>query len=188
MSSYYSGRRARHYNTRWRTFTKRTLAEALAVIDEARLRRVPEQLGRPPRVLDVACGTGVLLRKVLDRVPGAEVYGVDASADSWHKRTLPWTTGLTCGWSGLKSAMARQQDRKSTRLNSSHLVISYAVFCLKKKIYQRSPAEVTMIAGRPIAPDQATALNPAFDVTPARYVMGFVTHRGIVQPPFSGES
>src|SRR5688500_20407678 len=27
----------------------------------------------------------------------------------------------------------RQTDRKSTRLNSSHLVISYAVFCLKKK-------------------------------------------------------
>src|SRR5256885_11051245 len=27
----------------------------------------------------------------------------------------------------------RQKDRKSTRLNSSHLVISYAVFCLKKK-------------------------------------------------------
>src|SRR2546426_2148302 len=28
---------------------------------------------------------------------------------------------------------AAQEDRKSTRLNSSHLVISYAVFCLKKK-------------------------------------------------------
>src|SRR2546426_3592725 len=28
---------------------------------------------------------------------------------------------------------ARDADRKSTRLNSSHLVISYAVFCLKKK-------------------------------------------------------
>src|SRR5260221_9314214 len=27
----------------------------------------------------------------------------------------------------------RQEDRKSTRLNSSHTVISYAVFCLKKK-------------------------------------------------------
>src|SRR5436190_18253460 len=27
----------------------------------------------------------------------------------------------------------REQDRKSTRLNSSHTVISYAVFCLKKK-------------------------------------------------------
>src|SRR2546426_3724229 len=28
---------------------------------------------------------------------------------------------------------AKHEDRKSTRLNSSHLVISYAVFCLKKK-------------------------------------------------------
>src|SRR5499426_4416662 len=31
------------------------------------------------------------------------------------------------------TATARRQDRKSTRLNSSHLGISYAVFCLKKK-------------------------------------------------------
>src|SRR2546426_8387852 len=31
------------------------------------------------------------------------------------------------------SSRARRRDRKSTRLNSSHLVISYAVFCLKKK-------------------------------------------------------
>src|SRR5256885_11344872 len=31
-----------------------------------------------------------------------------------------------------KRRLPRQEDRKSTRLNSSHLVISYAVFCLKK--------------------------------------------------------
>src|SRR2546426_3194363 len=31
-------------------------------------------------------------------------------------------------------------DRKSTRLNSSHLVISYAVFCLKKKKHTRHPS------------------------------------------------
>src|SRR5256885_11477644 len=31
------------------------------------------------------------------------------------------------------SALYFERDRKSTRLNSSHLVISYAVFCLKKK-------------------------------------------------------
>src|SRR5690606_40948927 len=31
-------------------------------------------------------------------------------------------------------AWARRRDRKSTRLNSSHVKISYAVFCLKKKI------------------------------------------------------
>src|SRR5256885_9235291 len=41
------------------------------------------------------------------------------------------------------SRPARQaEDRKSTRLNSSHLVISYAVFCLKKKkIYNTRDAE-----------------------------------------------
>src|SRR2546426_4232008 len=33
----------------------------------------------------------------------------------------------------LPSSGRRRGDRKSTRLNSSHLVISYAVFCLKKK-------------------------------------------------------
>src|SRR5256885_6583188 len=33
----------------------------------------------------------------------------------------------------LKRRLQLAQDRKSTRLNSSHLVISYAVFCLKKK-------------------------------------------------------
>src|SRR5256885_9316230 len=35
-------------------------------------------------------------------------------------------------WKGLRHLASR--DRKSTRLNSSHLVISYAVFCLKNKI------------------------------------------------------
>src|SRR5256885_6031875 len=34
------------------------------------------------------------------------------------------------------SVLVRREDRKSTRLNSSHLVISYAVFCLKKKIFR----------------------------------------------------
>src|SRR5258708_29313050 len=33
----------------------------------------------------------------------------------------------------LRSKMKRPRDRKSTRLNSSHQIISYAVFCLKKK-------------------------------------------------------
>src|SRR5688500_19083562 len=38
----------------------------------------------------------------------------------------------TTGWAELAETV-EQIDRKSTRLNSSHLVISYAVFCLKKK-------------------------------------------------------
>src|SRR3712207_8593109 len=34
-----------------------------------------------------------------------------------------------------------KRDRKSTRLNSSHAHISYAVFCLKKKLYHKIPKE-----------------------------------------------
>src|SRR6266540_4994531 len=34
---------------------------------------------------------------------------------------------------GARTAVRLRQDRKSTRLNSSHITISYAVFCLKKK-------------------------------------------------------
>src|SRR5256885_6173091 len=37
-----------------------------------------------------------------------------------------------------RETLGKIEDRKSTRLNSSHLVISYAVFCLKKKKKTRS--------------------------------------------------
>jgi SAM-dependent methyltransferase len=80
-SRYYRGSRARRYNRRWRAFTQKTLGVAMAMIDVATLQRVPERLGCPARVLDVACGTGLLLKQLLERVPGMEVYGIDASAD-----------------------------------------------------------------------------------------------------------
>jgi methylthioribose-1-phosphate isomerase len=51
-------------------------------------------------------------------------------------------------------------------------------------IEQRGPEEVKMVSGRLIAPATAAALNPAFDVTPARYVSRFVTDRGLEMPPF----
>src|SRR6202521_1574542 len=41
---------------------------------------------------------------------------------------------------GIKAA-ARGEDRKSTRLNSSHLYISYAVFCFKKKRREAAPRD-----------------------------------------------
>src|SRR2546426_8311802 len=48
----------------------------------------------------------------------------------------------------------RLRDRKSTRLNSSHLVISYAVFCLKKKKNNNSPYSYSFVdrnASTPLA-------------------------------------
>ncbi|HVH08375.1 MAG TPA: S-methyl-5-thioribose-1-phosphate isomerase [Gemmatimonadales bacterium] len=51
-------------------------------------------------------------------------------------------------------------------------------------IEQRPPEELKAVAGRAVAPAAAAALNPAFDVTPARYVTAFLTERGLEQPPF----
>src|SRR5438045_6420068 len=50
---------------------------------------------------------------------------------------------------------ARQGDRKSTRLNSSHLGISYAVFCLKKKNTEKTAKQKHLLANGTTA-DQFT--------------------------------
>src|SRR5260221_3238280 len=49
-------------------------------------------------------------------------------------------------------AHVAQQDRKSTRLNSSHTVISYAVFCLKKKKNKLKWRVVMPVVGRSLWP------------------------------------
>src|SRR5256885_9761936 len=48
------------------------------------------------------------------------------------------------------ASFAARGDPKSTRLNSSHLVISYAVFCLKKKTREHEPrAAIVLAASHP---------------------------------------
>jgi methylthioribose-1-phosphate isomerase len=54
-------------------------------------------------------------------------------------------------------------------------------------IEQRAAEEITAVAGRPMTPAGVPALNAAFDVTPARFVTGYVTDRGVVQPPFAAD-
>src|SRR5439155_4308607 len=46
--------------------------------------------------------------------------------------SLPKNSAATC-WPSSSRDWLKARDRKSTRLNSSHVAISYAVFCLKKK-------------------------------------------------------
>ena len=46
---------------------------------------------------------------------------------------------------------------------------------------------MTHIAGRQMVPDGVEVENPAFDVTPAKYVTAIVTERGIARAPY-GES
>jgi methylthioribose-1-phosphate isomerase len=51
-------------------------------------------------------------------------------------------------------------------------------------IEQRSPDEVTHVFGVPVAPEAIAAANPAFDVTPARYVTAIVCERGVARAPY----
>src|SRR2546426_9292217 len=59
----------------------------------------------------------------------SSIHGVSKSKAIEEAATSPGIGSLGFRALGLLTAL----DRKSTRLNSSHLVISYAVFCLKKK-------------------------------------------------------
>ncbi|HEV8148236.1 MAG TPA: S-methyl-5-thioribose-1-phosphate isomerase [Bryobacteraceae bacterium] len=52
-------------------------------------------------------------------------------------------------------------------------------------IEQRAAAEVTHVFGVAVAPDGIGVENPAFDVTPARYVTAIITERGVVRPPYA---
>src|SRR5256885_11902758 len=60
----------------------------------------------------------------------------------------------------LRMIFATNSDRKSTRLNSSHLVISYAVFCLKKK--NKAHSTLTLLLVHPadhLTTDPAPAIS-----------------------------
>ena len=51
-------------------------------------------------------------------------------------------------------------------------------------IEERSADEVTTVDGVRVAPEGVPVFNPAFDVTPARYLTGIITEEGICYPPF----
>jgi methylthioribose-1-phosphate isomerase len=52
-------------------------------------------------------------------------------------------------------------------------------------IEQRNPREVTEVFGVPVAPEGIAVENPAFDITPARYVTAIITERGVARAPFN---
>ncbi len=52
-------------------------------------------------------------------------------------------------------------------------------------IEERNPEEVTSIKGVRLAPKGVTAANPAFDVTPHKYITAIITERGIVRKPYA---
>src|SRR5947208_12653473 len=76
----------------------------------------------------------------------SSVWEVPVSADVTNtlqpgKNVLAVRGKNTEGVAGLVLQLVVEEDRKSTRLNSSHQIISYAVFCLKKK--KKPPKNLT---------------------------------------------
>ncbi|MFN7994300.1 MAG: S-methyl-5-thioribose-1-phosphate isomerase [Bryobacteraceae bacterium] len=52
-------------------------------------------------------------------------------------------------------------------------------------IERRPAAEVTHVFGTPVAPEGTTVENPAFDVTPNRYVTAIITEKGVARAPYT---
>ncbi len=52
------------------------------------------------------------------------------------------------------------------------------------RIELRSRREIEFFHGQRIVPELAGVLNPAFDVTPARFIAGIITEKGVLKPPF----
>src|SRR3712207_7985408 len=71
---------------------------------------------------------------ILDYIELSQDYSIAeiSSPKEWHGKTLK-ELDMRSQYGINVMALKRNKDRKSTRLNSSHANISYAVFCLKKK-------------------------------------------------------
>src|SRR2546426_2287310 len=68
------------------------------------------------------------------KVTGVQTCALPISSPAARRREIRWLAPKAMTGSSFRLLLVRfLRDRKSTRLNSSHLVISYAVFCLKKK-------------------------------------------------------
>src|SRR5688500_19551258 len=93
---------------------------------------------------------------VLIKIAKTAICGTDMHIyhwDAWAQKTIPVPMAVGHEYFGrivemgsevrgfaIGDRVSGEGDRKSTRLNSSHLVISYAVFCLKKKKERAAPS------------------------------------------------
>src|SRR5260221_6937281 len=91
---------------------------------------------------------------------------VMAYGSEQHKRHyLPKLASGEQIWCQLFSEPAGGSDRKSTRLNSSHTVISYAVFCLKKKNKIIELVTTRNLLNSPVFPGHCRLLNNALSIS-----------------------
>src|SRR5690606_10551890 len=102
-------------------------------VADARARELAAEIERRPDVASV-----VLITSAEALVEFRARSGLGAALDALGENPLPHTLVVrpadpSGDVEALAAALRAEKDRKSTRLNSSHVKISYAVFCLKKK-------------------------------------------------------
>src|SRR5207249_9956086 len=119
----------------------------LVVLSEAYTTQVPQKLEgvlrkirdqRPDCLAYLGYGSPTILMEPMFRNLGWDPPRIMTSAFQFCYAKPEWMAALE-GWYGIDQMceenprLGPMLDRKSTRLNSSHVSISYAVFCLKKK-------------------------------------------------------
>ena len=50
---------------------------------------------------------------------------------------------------------------------------------------ERDQEEICQFGKQKIGPSDTEAINPVFDITPAKYVSAIITEKGVIRPPFS---
>src|SRR5436190_17008349 len=96
---------------------------------------------------------------MIRRPPRSTLFPYTSSSDLRSFEQFRRRTEISLQHGGFRDSGIRRVDRKSTRLNSSHTVISYAVFCLKKKNKTYLPRK-PLLQNQLNQPLRLTALYP----------------------------
>ena len=161
-ASWEAGRRFQVFNTETRPFLQGARLTAWEV----------QQLGIPSTLI-VDSAAGMLMRE--GRI-GCVITGADriaANGDTANKIGT-YTLAVLAKENGIPFYVAAPISTVDLSLASGDEI----------QIEERGSVEVTHFQGQPTAPVGVNALNPAFDVTPQRYIEAIVTENGVCRSPY----
>ena len=157
-----AGQRFRVFNTETRPFLQGARLTAWEF----------QQLGIPATlIVDSAAGLLMQRGEISCVITGAD--RIAANGDTANKIGT-YTLAVLARENGIPFYVAAPTSTVDLSLASGDAI----------EIEERAGAEVTHFQGTPIAPVGVEALNPAFDVTPHRYISAIVTENAVARPPF----
>ncbi len=131
-----------------------------------------ERIGVPYRVItDNMAGWLMHRKEITMAIVGADRIARNGDAAN---KIGTYSVAVLCKENGLPFYVAAPLSTFDFSLADGSLI----------PIEERPAAEVREINGRLIVPPAAKVRNPAFDVTPARYIAGLITEKGVARPPY----